>query len=188
MKKIIAILFCLLFSLTACSGQSEKKTEINDDNLASYVGAGEMTLINILINSNAKFVNEILVADHLPVDETTKITNPQGTFALVVSDEYKTLSDLESRLKSTYTTEAVKSILDNQSKYTDIEGKLYFNMKYAQSDYSNDWSAPEISASLDADGKYLINITIKDAKGKDVLISASAVSENGTLKLENIYS
>lgn len=189
MKKVIALICCLLFVLTACSGgETDKKTELNEDNYASYVGAGEMTLINILVNSNARFVNDVFVANHLPVDETQTINNAQGTFALVVSDEYKTLADLKSKLASTYTAETVDSLLGSDSKYAEIDGKLYFNMKYDQPDYSTDWSSPEITASIDADGKYIINITVKDSKGKDTVITASAVSENGSLKLENIYS
>ena len=186
MKKIIALIFCLLFLLTACSDKNDNKTQINQDNYASYVGAGEMTLINILINSNAKFVNEIFVAGHLPVDEAKAVKNAEGTFAPVVSDEYKSLADLKSRLGATYTKEAVDSILGDK-KYVDIEGKLHFNMKYAESDYKLDWSAPETSASIDADGKYIITVVIKNEKGKDVEFTASAVSENNTLKLENIY-
>ncbi len=187
MKKIIILIFCFLFLLTACSGNTENKTEINEDNYASYVGAGEITLISILVNSNAKFINEIFIANHLPVDETKTVKNSDGTFAPVISEEYKTLADLRSRLESTYTKEAVDTILKSPEKYVDIEGKLYFNMEYAKSKYNTDWSQPEISASIDADGKYIIDITVKNKRGKDIGITAYAVSENGTLKLDNIY-
>ncbi len=182
MKKIIALIFCLLFLLTACSG----KTELNEDNYASYVGAGEMTLINILVNSNAKFVKDILIANHLDIDEAKTIKNANGNFAPVVSDKYKTLADLKAHLEATYTKEAVDSIFADE-RYVDIEGKLYFNMKYAKSDYKLDWSQPEVSANIDSEGRYIISITVKDEKGKDAEIEARAVSENGNLRLENIY-
>ncbi len=186
MKKVIALIFCLLFLLTSCSGASENKTELNKDNFASYVGAGEMTLINILINSNIKFISEVFVADHLPVDETKAIKNSEGTFAPVISDKYKTLADLKSHLEATYIKEAVDSILADE-KYVDIDGKLYFNMKYSESDYKLDWSEPEISATIDSEGKYIISITVKDENGKKAEIEAGAVSEDGKLKLEKIY-
>ncbi len=182
MKKIIALIFCLLFLFTACSD----KTEINKDNYASYVGAGEMTLINILVNSNAKFVKDIFVANHLEVDEAKTVKNSNGSFAPVISEKYKTLADLKAHLESTYTKEAVNSILSD-GKYIDIDGKLHFNIKHAKSDYKLDWSNPEISANIDAEGKYIISITVKDEKGKKAEIEACAISENGNLRLENIY-
>lgn len=187
MKKIIALIFCLLFLLSACSGNSGNKTELNEDNYASYVGAGEMTLINILINSNARFVNDIFIAGHLPIDETKTVKNANAEFAPVVSDEYKTLADLRTRLEATYTKEAVEEILAD-GRYTDIDGKLHFNTDYTESDYYKlDWSQPEISASIDADGKYIIGITVKNEKGRDTAIEAIAVSENGSLKLDKLY-
>lgn len=187
MKKIIALAFCLLFILTACSGKTEKKTEINEDNLASYVGAGEMTLINILVNSNGQFANNVFGNGHLEVDETKSVTNANGTFAPVVSDKYKTLADLKSHLYSTYTQKTADELLTSPAKYVDIDGKLHMNMKYAETTSANDWSAPVASAIIDSEGKYIISITVKNEKGKETEIEASAVSENGSLKLENIY-
>lgn len=187
MKKIIALAFCLLLILTACSGKSDKKTEINKDNFASYVGAGEMTLINILVNSNGQFANNVFGSNHLPVDETKTVTNADGTFAPVISDKYQTLADLKSHLYSTYTQETADELLTSPAKYVDIDGKLHMNMKYAEITAANDWSSPVISASIDTEGKYIISITVKNEKGKDTKIEATAVSENGSLKLENIY-
>lgn len=187
MKRIIALAFCLLFILTACSGKTEKKTELNEDNYASYVGAGEMTLINILINSNGEFANNVFGSNHLPVDETKIITNTEGSFAPVVSDKYKTLDDLRSHLYSTYIQKTADSLLTSPAKYVDIDGKLYMNMKYADKNTANDWSAPEVSATIDAEGRYIISVTVKNEKGRKTEIEASAVTENGSLKLENIY-
>ncbi len=189
MKKIIALAFCFLFILTACSDNSgkNKPVELNEENYATYVGAGEMTLINILVNSNARFVSEVFFGNHLEVDKTQTVTKGTDTFALVVSEEYKTLTDLTAHLESTYTKEAAKNILGNPEKYADIDGKLYFNMKFAQTDYKTDWSSPVVSANIDENGKYIINITVKDEKGKDTEITASAINENGNLRLENIY-
>ncbi len=187
MKKLIALLFCLVFILTACSGKTEKKTELNEDNYASYVGAGEMTLINILVSSNAEFVNDVFKKNHLPVDEKSTITKGTDIFAPVVSEKYKTLTDLKAHLSSIYTEKSVDYILNHQQEYVDIDGKLYFNMKYADSDYTVDWSSPVVSASINDDGKYEIKIGVKDEKGKDYIVTGYATAENGSLKLEDIY-
>ncbi len=187
MKKIVILIICMILLLTACSGKNEHDTGLNSDNYASFVGAGEMTLIEILVNSNAKFINEVFGTNHLPVDETKTIENSLGVFAPVVSDKYKTLNDLRTQLEATYSTSAIDSILSNPEKYVDIDGKLYFNMKYDEPGYTTDWSQPEISAKIDEDGKYLINIVVKDKNGKDIEIEGCAISENGTLKLEDIY-
>ena len=186
MKKIIALVFCFLFIFTACSDSGEQEPiELNEDNFATYVGAGEMTLINILVNSNKDFVENVIIKGHLPVDETKTVKNGENVFAPVNSEEYKTLADLKSKLASIYVEDSVDEIIAD--KYADINGKLYFNLKYKTSDYSSDWSSPVISATIEDDGRYKIEITIKDAIGKDHNLTAYAVNENGNLKLETIY-
>lgn len=186
MKKIIALAFCFLFIFTACSN-GNKPTELNEDNYASYVGAGEMTLINILVNSNAEFVNDVFIKNHLEIDESKTVTNNIGVvFAPVNSEKYKTLADLKTHLASIYSEKSVNEIIGD--KYADIDGKLYFNTEYKESDYYLlDWSAPSVSAALESDGKYKLDITVKDAKDKNYTITGYAVSENGSLKLETIY-
>lgn len=187
MKKLIALVFCILFLFTACSDKNGNKTEINENNYASYVGAGEMTLINILVNSNAEFVTDIFIKNHLPVDETKTVKNDIGVvFAPVNSEKYKTLADLKKHLASIYSAKSVDEIIGD--KYIDIDGKLHFNTEYEESDYYKlDWSAPSVSATIDANGRYKLDITIQDAKGRDCVITGYAVSENGSLKLETIY-
>ncbi len=184
MKKIIALAFCFLFIFTACSND-DKPVELNEDNYASYVGAGEMTLINILVNSNAELVNDVFIKNHLDIDESKTITNENGIFAPVVSEKHKTLAELETHLASIYSEKSVDEIIGD--KYADIDGKLYFNMEYVKSDYSHDWSSPSVIASIESDGRYKLEITVKDEKGKDYIITGYAVNENGSLKLETIY-
>ncbi len=189
MKKIFILALCLVLLLTACSekGDTYKPTELNEDNYASYVGAGEMTLINILVNSNAEFVNEVFKKNHLPIDEKSTIQKGADSFAPVVSDKYKTLADLKEHLSSIYMEKSVDNILNNPPQYVDIDGKLYFNMKYAESDYHVDWSSPAVSASINDEGKYEIIITVKDKNGNDYTVTGHATAENGSLKLENFY-
>ncbi len=189
MKKIIALVFCFLFVFTACSDNTgkNKPVELNDENYESYVGAGEMTLINILVNSNAGFVNDVFIKNHLPVDETKTVKNDIGVvFAPVNSEKFKTLADLKTQMASIYSEKSVDEIIGD--KYTDIDGKLHFNTEYTESEYYNlDWSAPSVYATIESDGRYKLEITVKDEKGKDCVITGYAVNVNGSLRLETIY-
>ncbi len=180
MKRITAafIFILILFLFSACSGSS------GIDDAASFVGEGEMTLIRMLVNSNAYLVEEVFVANHLPVDSDKAIETAEGTFAPVVSDKFRTYEDLEKTVYSTYTEEAGQKLLGENAKYAEIDGKLYFNMKYDKaSDYSVDWSEPEISAKLSEDGKYIIKVKVDGEK-----FEFSAVNLNGNIRLESIYS
>lgn len=184
MKKITALFFCLLFLLSACSGG---KTEFNESDVISYVGEGEMTVIRTLVSSNAFFVEDVFIADHLPVDEENTVEKPEGTFAPVISEKFKSYSDFEKMLRATYTKAAADKLL-GENKYTDIDGKLYFNTEYTEpGDYSLDWSEAECEATVNAEGKYAITVTVKNPIGISKEMPLTAVDENGNLRLENIY-
>ena len=184
MKKIFLLLFCFLFLLTACSGKEEKPSSTFDEsNAVSYVGAGEMTAINILVNSNELLSAKVFVDGHLPVDESGLIENEQGTFAPVASVDVLTYSQLKEMVYSTYTAQIAEKLLNSPAKYAEINGKLYFNMKYdtpSQSDAASE--APEVSAEISPDGKYVI--TVKHADGETFM---SAVETENGIRLENIY-
>lgn len=178
MKRISAAFILILFLFSACSGGS------SFDEAAYFVGEGEMTLIRILVNSNAYLVGEVFVASHLPVDENSITETADGTFAPVISDKIKTYADLEKMVYSTYTAEAAQKLLGEPAKYAEIDGKLCFNMKYdEESNYSVDRSEPKISAKLSEDGKYII--TVKTGIKK---LELSAINDNGNIRLEDIYS
>lgn len=187
MKKIVAILFCLLFMFIACSCEKNSPPP-TESQAAAYVGAGEMTLIEILVASNAFFVTDVFAEGHLPVDAANTVTNENGTFALVVSDKIDSYARLESMVRATYTAEIADKLLSEPAKYAEIDGKLYFNMAYdTESEYSVDWSEPEVTASIGADGKYAIEVKVKDGLSKKTVV-LSAVNDNGNIRLENIYS
>lgn len=184
MKKIFLILVCFLFLLTACAGNEGKPSStFNESNAVSYVGAGEMTAINILVNSNEFLSADVFVDNHLPVDESGLIENEQGCFAPVASSEITTYSALKEMVYSTYTAQTAEKLLNEPAKYVEINGKLYFNMQYYSQVQSNaDSESPEISAELSADGKYVI--TVKHGKTEAVM---SAVETDEGIRLENIY-
>lgn len=189
MKKVFAVLFSFLFILSFCSCKDNNVRKVEKGDLEAFVGAGEITMLNTLVNSNAFFVENVFVANHLPIDEKNLITNEQGTFAPVVSEEIKTYADLQNKLNSTYTEETVQKLLSSPAKYAEINGKLCFNMAYdAESEYSTDWSNPEISAKISEDGKYVITAAVKDSNGKENILTMSASNINGNIKLDNIYS
>ncbi len=189
MKKVFAVLFSFLFILSFCSCKDNNATKIEEGDLEAFVGAGEITMLNTLVNSNAFFVENVFVANHLPIDAKNLITNEQGTFAPVISEEIKTFTDLKNKLNSTYTEEVVQKLLNSPAKYTEINGNLYFNMAYdKETEPSSDWSNPEISAKISEDGKYVITVNVKDSSGKESTLTISASNINGNIKLDNIYS
>lgn len=184
MKKFIALLFCFLFLLTACGGKEETPTSTFDEaNALSYVGAGEMTAINILVSSNEFLSSEVFVDGHLPIDESGILETAEGTFAPVASVDIPTYTKLEEMVYSTYTEEAAKKLLNSPAKYAEINGKLYFNMKYvAPSQEKASDESPEISAEISPDGKYVVTVEY----GKEEILMSAVETENG-IRLEDIY-
>ena len=184
MKKIIALLFCFLFLMTACTGKDEKPTSTFDEaNAFSYVGAGEMTAINILVSSNEFLASEVFVDGHLPVDESGLVEHEEGTFAPVASVEISTYEKLKETVYSTYTEETAEKLLNSPAKYAEINGRLYFNMKYdapSQGKASNE--TPEVSAEISPDGKYVVTVKY----GKEETLMSAVETDNG-IRLENIY-
>ncbi len=184
MKKIIAILFCFLFLMTACTGKEEKPTSTFDEsNAFSYVGAGEMTAINILVSSNELLSSKVFVDGHLPIDESGLLETEEGTFAPVASVDITTYAKLEEMVYSTYTQETAEKLLNSPAKYADINGRLYFNMKYdAPSQENASDEAPEVSAEISPDGKYVVTVKY----GKEEILMSAVETDNG-IRLENIY-
>ena len=193
MKRTVIIFISLLFILSACGGKESKENKENttastiaESEVAAFVGEGQMTVLRTLINSNEFFVNDVFVASHLPVDKSAAVNNANGTFAPVISDKIKTYADLSDMLKATYTAKTAEKILSEQ-KYLEIDGKLYFNMKYdAESDYKLDWSNFDFKVKSATDEEIVLDTSVKDSKGKTVTLTATAVNENGNLRLDGL--
>lgn len=188
MKRVILIFSCILFLFAGCSNSANNDAP-KDVFATNYVGEGQLTVLRSLINSNALFVEEVFVEDFLPADESRTISGKDGSFAPVESGVFTTYKEFEQTIYETYTDEAAKNILSEFDMYTDIYGQLYINTrakKINAKDY--DWSNPEITMlQFDADGTYVMKITIKTEKGKDYTFDAKAVTVDGNIRLENIY-
>lgn len=187
MKKIILTLLCILFIFSGCSAQKSVDLS-NESNVASYIPAGQMTILEFLVESNRFFVEEVFVANHLPIDENGIISNENGSFAPVVSDKIKSYSDLENMLNATYTAEVASKLL-GEKKYVEINGKLYFNMQYEKDfSYNYDWSEYKIASSIASDEKYELTVTVRNEKNRKTNITLIAATVDGNIRLENIYS
>ena len=186
MKKFVIALLLILCVFSGCSAQ--KPIDLSDEsNVAAYIPAGQMTVLELLVESNRFFVEEVFVANHLPIDESKTINNENGSFAPVVSDKIGSYSKLENMLKSTY-TDAITEKLLSEKKYVEINGKLYFDMQYKNSfSYELDWSEYKISSSTAVGEKFEITVTARNAKHKKTEITLSAVNVDGNIRLENIY-
>lgn len=189
MKKVLLLILCFLFVFAGCSDKKDTESPtIKDSVVESYIGEGTKTALRVLINSNAFLVEEVFIKNHLPVDSDKSVKNEGGTFAPVVSDKIKTYSDLENAVISTYTKEVAEKLL-GEKRYVEIDGKLYFDMKFDKaSDYDTDWTDFEAEFSASGEDSYSIEITVKNAKGRKTVINASAVTVDGSIRLDNIYS
>ena len=189
MKKILILMLCIAFVFAGCSNNSnEEMPTIKDSAIESYIGEGTKTALRALVNSNAFLVEEVFVKGHLPVDTDKTVTNDNGTFAPVVSDKIHSYEDLKNNVYSTYTKEIADELM-NENRYVEIDGKLYFDMKFNKdSGYITDWSDFETEIASDGEDKYSIEIAVKSEKGKKIIINASAVTIDGSIRLENIYS
>lgn len=181
MKRIIAAVICIALLLTGCSFKPDTLD-------ANYVGEGQMTVLRYLINSNAFLVEDIFVENHLPTETGKDITNENGTFSPVVSNEIGTYDELRAALEATYTKEAADKILSESDRYTEIDGKLYFNTKYSESDAEDyDWNETDIKVISVADGTYELEISVKKVHGLKQKFTVKAVTVNGDIRLEDMF-
>lgn len=181
MKKIIAAAICITLLLTGCSFKPDALD-------ANYVGEGQMTVLRYLIKSNGFLVEDVFVENHLPTESGKDITNENGTFSPVVSEEIGTYTDLVTAVESTYTKEAAEKILSQSDRYAEIDGKLYFNTKYAESDAEDyDWNETDIKVISVTDSTYELEVSVKKARGLKQKFTVKAVTVDGDIRLEDMF-
>lgn len=181
MKKTFAVAMCIMLLLTGCSFKPDALD-------ANYVGEGQMTVLRYLIKSNGFLVEDVFVKNHLPTESGKDITNENGIFSPVVSGEISTYEDLVIAVESTYTKEASQKILSEFDKYTEIDGKLYFNTEYTESDTEDyDWNATDIKVISVADGTYELEVSVKKVHGLKQKFTVKAVTVDGDIRLEDMF-
>ena len=181
MKRIIAAVTCTALLLTGCSF----KPDVTD---ANYVGEGQMTVLRYLVKSNGFLVEDVFVESHLPTESGKDITNESGTFSPVFAGEIDTYAELVTAVESTYTKEAAEKILSQYDMYTEIDGKLYFNTKYTESDATDyDWNETDIKVISVSDGTYELEVSVKKAQGLKQKFTVKAVTVDGDIRLENMF-
>lgn len=184
MKKIISLLLSALLILAAFSGCG------NDGKNEVYIGEGKMTVIRSLISTNGLLANEVFGASHLPVDSSKTVTQGGQAFAPVVSEKIKTYSELETLVKSTYIEAVAERLLNEPKKYVEIDGKLYFDLQYDQTEKAKyDWSEFESEfKNLNDDGTYLFKVSLKKSSGFKTSLKINISDTNGTIRLCEFYN
>lgn len=186
MKKIFAAFLCavLLFGGCAKNGGKERLPDGERYDPEKNVGEGLQTFINILVRSNIYLVEDVFVASRLPTDASAVLSNEDGVFAPVVSETITSYAKLKETLLEIYLPETVEAILNEPKQYVEIDGKLYFNMKYDKKPpYSVDWSDYSTRSERSGDD---YEITIESADGKK--FNVRAVKVGLTLKLDKMFS
>ncbi len=198
MKKAACILLILsvIFSLCACNAiDSEKNAitpdEMNEQELATFTGAGFNATMAGLFKTNLYFVEEVFIYGHLPVSDSEAVKDGSGKYIPVDSLTIKTYSDLTDAVNAVYTEDASKKLLKGKD-YKDIEGKLHYNTKadVKNRSFTFDCSELNISVSEKTDTSCTFTAHLKkvnDSEEKDYKIDCSAVLENGNWKLEKVY-
>ncbi len=182
MKRLIsltAIFIVIISSFVGCSGADNKV----------YIGEGKMTVIRSLIKANGFLANSVIGADHLSVNESEMIIHDSKTLAPVESDIISTYSDLERLVESTYTEDIAKKLLNEPKKYYDIDGKLYFDMQYSESENPKyDWSDFTVEfKNLNDDGSYLFKVSLKKTNGFSTSVKIDVTDKDGVIRLCDFY-
>ena len=185
MKKLVSVLLAVLFIFAAFSGCG------NTEENKVYIGEGKMTVLRSLVSTNGFIADEIFGSAHLPVDMSKTITQDNLTFAPVVSDKIGSYAELEALLNSVYTEDVVNTLLNETKKYVEIDGVLYFDIQYEQSETKKkyDWSEFEIEYDKTTEeGNQIFEISLKKTNGWKSKIEIETVDIGGMPRLCGFYS
>lgn len=210
MKKIFALLLvaATVFAFSGCNikervlpaAEQEEETypTAYDPNIVVEDALKE-TLLKSYLMPHAELVEEVFVLSHLPVDKSAAIVQDGVNYAPVTDKaKYKTYGELLAKLESLYTKEAITELLGTPLIYTEIDGKLYYNLDYSsgyfagEEIYPYDWSEIEYddtSTTKNGDTVYL-RFYVNDAiTGNKIMISTmNAVMVDGEWKLDNFVA
>ena len=209
MKKTFALLLvaATVFAFAGCNVKervlpeattAENITAAYDPDIVVDAALKE-TLLKAFLMPHAELVEEVFVRSHLPVDKSAAIVHNGVNYAPVTDKaKYKTYGELLTKLQSLYTEEAIKELLGEPAIYTEIDGKLYYNLDYSsgyfdgEKIYPYDWSKIEIddvSTTKNGDTVYL-RFYVIDAitENKAMISTMNAVQIDGEWKLDNFVA
>lgn len=184
MKKSIALLLAVcLILLAGCSGgESDAVTDNTDPD--TYVGAGLLTSLKVLLYSNENFVNNVFICGTLPFDKGDSMETGSGFYHRVVSDSFKSLSELEAAVRSTYTEEAASKLL-GEGKYIQSDGFFGVdNSKLTSSEKPLSWDIEATSAKMISDTECELSVPVTNGSKT---ATVTAVLVDGVWLLNDIY-
>lgn len=210
MKKIFALLLvaATVFAFAGCNVKehvlpetttsAEDFTAAYDPNIVVEDGLME-TLLKSYLMPHAELVEDVFVLSHLPVDKSAAIVHNGVNYAPVTDKaKYKTYGELLAKLQSLYTEEAIEKLLGSPAIYTEIDGKLYYNLDYSsgyfagEGIYPYDWSEIEIDDNFTtkAGNTVQLRFYVTDAitEGKVMISTMNAVMVDGEWKLDNFVA
>lgn len=210
MKKIFALLLvaATVFAFAGCNVKDRvlpEATTAAEDLTAAYdpnivvEAALKETLLKSYLMPHAELVEDVFVLSHLPVDKSAAIVHNGVNYAPVTDKaKYKTYGELLAKLQSLYTEEAIEKLLGNPAIYTEIDGKLYYNLDYSsgyfagEGIYPYDWSEIEIddNFTIKTDDTVQLRFYVIDAitENKVMISTMNAVMVDGEWKLDNFVA
>ncbi|MBP3697207.1 MAG: hypothetical protein J6J45_06640 [Clostridia bacterium] len=210
MKKIFALLLvaATVFAFAGCNVKDRvlpEATTAAEDFTAAYdsnivvEAALKETLLKSYLMPHAELVEDVFVLSHLPVDKSAAIVHNGVNYAPVTDKaKYKTYGELLAKLQSLYTKEAIEKLLGNPAIYTEIDGKLYYNLDYSsgyfagEGIYPYDWSEIEIDDNFTTktDDTVQLRFYVIDAitENKVMISTMNAVLVDGEWKLDNFVA
>lgn len=209
MKKIFALLLVttITFSFAGCRVKERVlEEEITEETYtASYdpnivvEDALKETLLKSYLMPHAELVEEVFVLSHLPVDKSAAITHNGVKYAPVTDKaKYKTYGELLAKLESLYTKEAIEKLLGSPAIYTEIDGKLYYNLDYSSGYFTGEdvypykWENIEIDddfTTMGDDIVYLRFYVLDSLTENKIMISTmNAVMVDGEWRLDNFVA
>lgn len=187
MKKTIALLLSLCFILLAgCSG-GESDTVTDNTDPDTYVGAGLLTSLKVLLYSNENFVNNVFICGTLDYDKDKRTETDSGTYYSVVSDSFKSLSELEAAVRSTYTEEAANKLLSD-GKYIQSGGDFAVDgSKLTVSATPLAWDIEAVQAKMTSDTECELSVPSASENSESETATVTAVLVDGVWLLDDIY-
>ncbi len=208
MKKAIALLLAsaIFIALAGC----DVKEQILDNTTQEYYPPAETRYENLvldaereslrsLLSAHKKFIEEVFVLSHLPVDESQAITHNGARYAPVKTEaSIKSYESLISNLNAVYTEDVVNKMIGNPPVYMELDGVFYYNLDYkseffnGEAFYPYSWSKFDIidNHSMKYGDRIDFVIEVLDASKTDggtVWISMDALNVDGAWKLCDFY-